>query len=63
VLVFLALVFVTGQKANAQDLVVLSHRFDDSQFSSEIIGEIMNNDTRSYDKYDDTGYASRYTRK
>lgn len=58
VLVLLALVFVTGQKANAQDLVVLSHRFDDSQFSSEIIGEIMNNDTRSYDKYDVSIYAN-----
>lgn len=58
VLVLLALVFVTGRKANAQDLVVLSHRFDDNQFSSKIIGEIMNNDTRSYDKYDVSIYAN-----
>lgn len=34
------------------DLVILSHGFEDDRFSSSIIGEILNNDTRSYDKYD-----------
>ena len=52
--ILLSLVSV-GQVAYSQvdqDLVILSHRFDQDRFSNEIIGEIMNNDTRSYDKFD-----------
>jgi hypothetical protein len=43
---------------DSDDIIILSHRFNDDRFSSEIIGEIMNNDTRSYDKFDIDIYAN-----
>jgi hypothetical protein len=41
-------------------IVVLSHRYDSSRFSSEIKGEVLNNSSRSYDKYDINIYANFY---
>ena len=51
---------VFGQTIVSTDLgiVVLSHRFEDNILSAEIIGEVMNNDSRSYDRYDINIYAN-----
>jgi hypothetical protein len=41
-------------------IIVLSHRYDSSRFSSDIKGEVLNNSSRSYYKYDINIYANFY---
>lgn len=36
----------------AQDVVLLSYRYNEDAFSDEIVGEVKNNGTRTYDKFE-----------
>jgi hypothetical protein len=47
-----SILYQTYGISSDSNLVVLSHRFDEGRRSSEIVGEIMNNGTRSYDRFD-----------
>ena len=51
---------VLGQSDQGDDVVLLSHRFNDDSMSSEIVGEVMNNGTGALDKYDISIIASFY---
>ncbi|MGH9977272.1 MAG: hypothetical protein ACRD8Z_15770 [Nitrososphaeraceae archaeon] len=50
---------VLGQ-SDQSDVVLLSNRFNQDSFSSEVIGEVLNNGTRPLDKYDINIIASFY---
>ena len=50
---------VLGQ-SDQDDVILLSHRFNDDSISSEIVGEVLNNGTRALDKYDINIIASFY---
>lgn len=42
------------------DIILLSHRYNEDSFSDEIVGEVENNSTITYDKYDVNIDASFY---
>lgn len=37
---------------NDPDIVLLSQRYNHDRFSDEIVGEVLNNNTRTFDKYE-----------
>jgi hypothetical protein len=51
---------VFGQASNSQNILLLSQRYNEDRFSDKIVGEVLNNSTRSYDRFDIDIYGSFY---
>lgn len=50
---------IFGQSPN-QDIELLSQRYNEDRFSDEIVGEVLNNSSQSFDRFDVDIYSSFY---